>query len=282
MSEALRGQVAIVTGGSRGIGLAIATALATEGVAVALVARSREAVEAAARNILATGAGAIPLAADVTDQGAVAWIVEETVRQLGPIDLLVNNAGAGSTAAVGPVWDVDPEVWWRDVATNLRGSFLCARAVLPGMLARHRGRILNVVSGLGIHTHPESKPTPYASAYSSSKAATIVLTENLAAMTQDHGVRVFALRPGFVRTKLTEEGAQSTAGRQWLPEFQAMLDSDRLVPPERAARWAVFLASGEADDLSGRVFNATHDSNTLGGRSTEIRREGKYLLRLCE
>ena len=280
MSEALRGQVAIVTGGSRGIGLAIATALAAEGAAVALVARSREAVEAAARNILDTGAHAIALAADVTDQGAVAWIVEETVRQLGPVDLLVNNAGLA--AAVGPVWDVDPEVWWRDVTTNLRGSFLCARAVLPGMLARRRGRILNVVSSFGIHTHPESKPTPYASAYSCSKAATIVLTENLAAMTQDHGVRVFAFRPGFVRTALLEDGARSPAGRQWLPELQAVLDSDRLVPPERAARWAVFLASGEANDLSGRVFNATHDSNTLGGRSNEIRREGKYVLRLCE
>ena len=130
MAEPLRGQVAIVTGGSRGIGLAIATALAAEGVAVALVARSRETVEAAARNILATGARAIALSADVTDQGAVAWIVEETVRQLGPVDLLVNDAGLA--AALGPVWDVDPEVWWRDVTTNLRGSFLCARAVLPG------------------------------------------------------------------------------------------------------------------------------------------------------
>ena len=280
MAEPLRGQVAIVTGGSRGIGLAIATALAAEGVAVALVARSRATVEAAAGNILATGARAIALSADVTDEGAVAWIVEETVRQLGPVDLLVNNAGLA--AALGPVWDVDPEVWWRDVTTNLRGSFLCARAVLPGMLARHRGRILNVVSSFGIHTQPESKPTPYASAYSSSKAATIVLTENLAAMTQGHGIRVFALRPGFVRTTLLEEGARSPAGRQWLPELQAVLDSDRLVPPERAARWAVFLASGEADDLSGRVFNATHDRNTLVGRTDEIRREGRYVLRLCE
>jgi NAD(P)-dependent dehydrogenase (short-subunit alcohol dehydrogenase family) len=271
---------AIVTGGSRGIGLAIATALAAEGVAVTLVARSREAVEAAAQEILATGARAIALSGDVTDQAAVAWIVEETVRQLGPVDLLVNNAGLAT--AIGPVWDVDPEVWWRDVTTNLRGTFLCARAVLPAMLARHRGRILNVVSSFGIHTHPESKPSPYASAYSSSKAAAIVLTENLAAMTHDHGVRVFALRPGFVRTMLLEEGARSQAGRQWLPELQAILDSDRLVPPEQAARWAVFLASGEADHLSGRVLSATYDRDTLARRSDEIRREGRYVLRLCE
>lgn len=280
MAEPLGGQVAIVTGGSRGIGLAIAKALAAEGVAVALVARSQEAVQAAAQDIQTAGARAIPLAADVTDQGAVAWIVEETVRQLGTVDLLVNNAG--SATAAGPVWEVDPETWWHDVTTNLRGTFLCARAVLPGMLARHRGRIVNVVSSFGIHTRPESKPSPYASAYSSSKAAVIVLTENLAAMTQAHGVHVFALRPGFVRTALLEEGARSPAGRQWLPELQKMLDSDRLVPPEHAARWVKFLASGEADTLSGRVFTATYDMGTLVERSAEIQREGRYLLRLCE
>lgn len=280
MAEALRGQVAIVTGGSRGIGLAIAKALAAEGVAVALVARSQEAVGAAAKSIQAAGARAIALSADVTDQGAVARIVEETVRQLGPVDLLINNAG--SATAVGPVWEVDPDTWWRDVTTNLRGTFLCARAVLPGMLARHRGRIVNVASSFGVHTRPESTPPPYASAYSSSKAAVIVLTENLAAMTQAHGIHVFALRPGFVRTALLEEGAQSPAGRKWLPELQVLLDSDRLVPPEHAARWAVFLASGEADSLSGRVLSATYDMETLVGRSDDIRREGRYLLRLFE
>lgn len=280
MTEPLRGQVAIVTGGSRGIGLAIAEALAAEGVAVVLVARSHEAVEAAAKKMQAGGARAIPLAADVTDPGAVAGIVEETVRQLGAVDLLVNNAG--SATATGPVWEVDPETWWRDVTTNLRGPFLCARAVLPGMLARHRGKIVNVVSSFGIHTRPESTPSPYASAYSSSKAAVIVLTENLAAMTQAHGVQVFGLRPGFVRTALLEEGARSPAGRQWLPELQAMLDSDRLLPPEHAARWVVFLASGEADRLSGRVFSVTHDMDTLARRSDDIRREGRYVLRLFE
>jgi NAD(P)-dependent dehydrogenase (short-subunit alcohol dehydrogenase family) len=280
MAEALGGQVAIVTGGSRGIGLAIAKALAAECVAVALVARSQEAVGAAAKNIQAAGARAIALSADVTDQRSVAQIVEETVRQLGPVDLLINNAGSAN--AVGPVWEVDPETWWRDVTTNLRGTFLCARAVLPGMLARHRGRIVNVVSSFGIHTRPESRPSPYVSAYSSSKAAVIVLTENLAAMTQAHGVHVFALRPGFVRTALLEEGAQSPAGRQWLPELQVVLDSDRLVPPEHAARWAVFLASGEADSLSGRVLSVTYDMETLVGRSDDIRREGRYVLRLFE
>src|SRR5713226_7115572 len=104
MAEPFGGQVAIVTGGGRGIGLAIAKALAAEGVGVALVARSEAALQTAAQNIQASGGRAIPLSADVTDQRAVAWIVEETVRQLGPVDLLINNAGSASAAAAGPVW----------------------------------------------------------------------------------------------------------------------------------------------------------------------------------
>src|SRR6516164_9556091 len=157
MTEPLRGQVAIVTGASRGIGLAIAEDLAAKGAAVALVARSQKTVQAVAQNIQTAGARAISLKADVTDPGAVTWLVEETVRQFGPVDLLVNNAG--SATALGPIWEVDPETWWHDVTTNLQGTFLCARAVLPGMIARHRGRIVNVVSSFGIRTHPESKPS---------------------------------------------------------------------------------------------------------------------------
>src|SRR5215471_3229678 len=158
MAETLKGQIAIITGGSRGIGLAIAQAFAAEGIAMALVARSAEAVRMASETIQGAGGRAIPLSADVTDKRAVDWVVEETVRQLGPVDLLINNAGSASAA--GPIWEIEPETWWKDVTTNLLGTFLCSRAVLPGMIARHRGRILNVVSGLGIHTHPESKPTP--------------------------------------------------------------------------------------------------------------------------
>jgi NAD(P)-dependent dehydrogenase (short-subunit alcohol dehydrogenase family) len=280
MAEVLKGQVAIITGGSRGVGLAIAKALATEGVAMALVARSTAAVHEASETIRATGGRAIPLPGDVTDQRTAARIVDETIRQLGPVDLLINNAGSAS--AIGPIWEIDPSAWWNDVTTNLFGTFLCSRAVLPGMIARHHGRIINVVSSLGLHTRPESTPTPYASAYSSSKAAAIVFTANLAAMTHSHGIRVFGLRPGFVRTALLEEGARSAAGQQWLPELQALLDSGRLVPPEAAARWATFLASGEADDLSGRVLDATYDMTSVVPRTEEIRREGRYVLRLVE
>ena len=281
MAERLKGQVAIITGASRGIGFAIAQAFAAEDIAVALVARSEATVRTASETIQRTGRRAIALPADVTDPRAVDSIVDETVRRLGPVDLLINNAG--SARALGPIWEVAAEDWWQDVSTNLLGTFLCSRAVLPGMISRQHGRIINIVSAFGIQqTRSGSTPTPYASAYSSSKAAVMILTQNLAAMTQAHGVRVFGLRPGFVRTAMLEDSARSPAGKQWLPEIQAILDSGRLVPAELAARWVTFLASGAADDLSGRVFSATYDMETVLARGDEIRREGQYALRLIE
>ena len=122
MTEGLKGQVAIITGASRGIGLAIAQALAAQDIAVALVGRSEATVQAASETIQKIGGRAIALRANVTDQRAVDSLVEETIRRLGPIDLLINNAGSG--AAVGPIWEVSPENWWQDVATNLLGTFL--------------------------------------------------------------------------------------------------------------------------------------------------------------
>src|SRR5438105_2771932 len=277
MQTDLSGQVAMVTGASRGIGLAIANALAAAGAGVALVARSQDALDAAADNIRAGGGRAVALAADVSDQRAVDWMVEETKRQLGPIDILVNNAA--TARSIGPLWEVDPEVWWDEISTNLKGPFLCARAVLPGMVERRRGRIINVVSTLGIRTEPDSDENPFASAYTVSKAALMILTDCLATMTRAHGVQVFGLRPGFVRTAMLVEGAASPAGRQWLPELQEGLDVGEGVPPERAARMVTFLASGEADMFSGRVMSIRDEMETLPLRAEEIRREGRYVLR---
>src|SRR5439155_18741428 len=146
-------------------------------------------------------------------------------------------------------------------------------------VARRRGRIINVVSTLGIRTEPDSEENPYASAYSVSKAALIILTDNLATMTRAHGVQVFGLSPGFVRTALLVDGAGSPAGRRWLPELQEGLDLREDVPPDHAAHSVVFLASGKADMLSGRVFSIRDDMEGLPLRAEEIRREGRYVLR---
>jgi NAD(P)-dependent dehydrogenase (short-subunit alcohol dehydrogenase family) len=276
----LVGQVAIVTGSGRGIGRAIARALAAAGAAVTVTARSADQVATTVAAIDAQGGRALAVPADVTDARAVQHLVAATERHFGPVDLLVNNAGSNS--ALGPLWEVDPEDWWHDVTTNLRGTMLCTHAVLPGMLARRRGRIINVASVFGIPTGPGTTPSPYASGYSSGRAGVLLLTAHLAATTREYGVYVFALGPGIVRTAQTEHILQSPAGQKWLPEMQAVFAAGRDLSPERAAQQAVFFASGRADGLTGRMVRAAYNLEELVSHIKEVQRDDRYVLRFCE
>src|SRR5262249_47406851 len=156
--------------------------------------RSADQLAQTVADITAAGGRSIAIPADVTDRSAIERAVARVERQLGPIDLLVNNAGVGGP--IGPLAESDPDEWWRCVEVNLKGPLLCSRAVLPGMLARRRGRIVNIASGAGTH------PIPNLSAYVTSKTSLIRLTENLAAETEPSGVRVFAVQPGTVRTAM--------------------------------------------------------------------------------
>jgi len=230
MAVDLSGQAALVTGGSRGVGQAIAEALEAAGARVHTFSRS---------------AGV-----DVTDREAV----ERGVADFGPLDLLVNNAG--TLDAVGPVWDVDPDAWLRDLESSLLGAFNCARAVLPGMIERGRGRIVNVSSGVA------TRPYPYGSGYAAAKAGLISLTQSLAAETSEHGLAVFAISPGFVWTAMTESLRDSPEGRRWFPGFGSPDPNE----PERAGELVVRLASGEADALSGQFIHVRDDLNELLNR----------------
>lgn len=170
--EASRSQDAVVTGGGRGIGRVIAQQLAAAGVAVAIVARTSDQLEQTASLIKTAGGSVSAWAADVTDEKRINEIMAAVEESSGPITLLVNNAGRSSSS--GPVWEGDPDEWWRDVEVNLRGPFLCTRAVLPGMISRRKGRIVNIASNVGI------RPAPYATAYSCSKAALLRFTDSVA------------------------------------------------------------------------------------------------------
>src|SRR5262249_39565144 len=151
----------------------------------------------------------------------------------------------------------DPDDWWRCQEVNLRGPLLCSRAVLPGMISRRRGRIINVASGAG------TRAIPHLSAYVVSKAALIRLTENLAAEVREQGICVFAIQPGTVRTAMAEEALQSPAGQRWLPWFRDVFAQGLDVSPEPATRLVLYLASGQADALSGRFFDAAGDVEGL-------------------
>jgi NAD(P)-dependent dehydrogenase (short-subunit alcohol dehydrogenase family) len=249
----LAGTVALVTGGGRGIGASIARELTGAGARVAVAARTREQVQEVADEV-----GGLALELDVTDAAAVERAVAETQRELGPIDLLCANAGIGGPD--GKPWEVDPADWWRTFEVNVLGVYLCARAVIPGMLERGRGRI--VVTGSGAGYLPGASNT----AYTSSKAAANRFAETLAKALEDTPLRVFLISPGLVRTEMTEGNFPDDAA--W-------------TPPELAPRLVRVLASGRADALAGRYIHAEHDDvEDLIRRADEVRERDLNAVRL--
>ena len=265
----LQGRVAFVTGAGRGIGRAVALALAQAGAHVAALARTQPEIEETAALINNSGA-AQAFAVDVTDTSGVLRAMENIEAALGPVDVLVNNAG--QLGRVGPFVESDPGEWWRVLEVNLRGPMLCTQAVLPGMIARGRGRIVNVATGV--------MPYPYLSAYVTSKTALVRFSEILAAETRPRGVHVFAISPGTTRTAMSEHSLTSEEGRRWIPWFERIFTEKLDVPIERPVQLVVALASGRADALSGRLLTVFDDLDTLLSRSTEIERGGLYSLRV--
>jgi NAD(P)-dependent dehydrogenase (short-subunit alcohol dehydrogenase family) len=260
--------VALVTGASRGIGRATALALADAGCGVGLLARSREALEETRVLVAGRGVGAASTAADVTDPEAVECAVAEVERKLGPVDALVNNAG--SLRAIGPLWEVEAGDWWADVHTSLGGAFATCRAVVPGMVERRAGRIVNVVS------YSAARPAPYESGYAAGKAALASLTEALATSLAEYGVQAFSVAPGFTSSEMTRHLVESEAGRRWLPEA----GTGRVVAAVQSAELIAALALGAADELTGRFLHTLDDLETLLARLDEIRRDDLYALRL--
>jgi NAD(P)-dependent dehydrogenase (short-subunit alcohol dehydrogenase family) len=255
--------VALVTGGGRGIGQGIALRLAKEGWAVAVTARSADQLQQTAQ--LAQGR-MIAVAADVSDPNSVKAMAREVKEKLGSVTLLVNNAGAAGP--LGPFWENDPDDWWRCQQVNLRGPMLCCREILPDMIAGRAGRIINVVSGAGC------QPFADMSAYVTSKTALIRFSEQLALELEPHGVSVFPIRPGIVRTAMVEDA------RHRLPFVQQMLDDGMAVTPDVVADLVLLLASGRADALSGRMFSVDEDVEEIVSRAAEVRRDELYTLRV--
>jgi 3-oxoacyl-[acyl-carrier protein] reductase len=225
----------LVTGASRGIGRALAESLAQAGFRVGLVARDTSRLREVADAITAQGGVVATAAADATDPQAVTAAVATVESALGPVSLLVNNAGTVDAAEV-PAWEADPDGWWRVLETNLRGPYLFSQAVLPGLRDRG-GRIVNI-TGMVL------KAVPGYSAYCVSKAALSRLTESLA----QSGVLVFDVSPGTVLTDLTA-GMPMFADRS-PAEFVTMDD---------ILRFVLTIASGRFDRLTGRYFHAQHD-----------------------
>jgi NAD(P)-dependent dehydrogenase (short-subunit alcohol dehydrogenase family) len=272
MSDKKLGGVALVTGAGRGLGRAFALGLAGSGMRVAAVARSADQVGETVRLIEEAGGTALALAADISDPAQVAGTARTVRERLGEVDLLVNNAG--SSGPIGPGWEVDRGEWWRCFEVNVRGAFLCCGETVPGMVARGSGRIVNVASGAG------TIGIPYISAYVSSKAALIRFSETLGAELKSAGVRVFSIQPGTVRTAMAEQVLRSPEKMRWMPWFQKIFDAGEDVSTDPATALVLYLASGAADELSGRFFIVPDDPARVVEHAQRIHEEDLYLLRM--
>lgn len=268
--------VILITGGGRGLGRAFALALAKTGAKVAVTARTGTELAETVQLITQEGGHGLALPADVTDGDAIAQVVAAVENQLGPIDVLINNAGV--LRALGEVAAVEPDEWWREVEINLRGPYLCSRAVLPGMITRKSGRIINVASGAGLHA------VWYGSAYCTGKAALIRLSEAMALETRAHGITVLAVDPGTVRTPMNDYvltsprvAAMALPVQEWFRELYAAGDD---TPLEQTVAFMVDLVSGRADVLSGCFVSVGDDLDALLADAAAIEEEQKRMLRL--
>ena len=244
------GQVAWVTGAGRGIGRATALALAKQGAAVALVSRTQNEVEQVAAEIQARGGTALASLLDVSNWDMVNWTAQQIAGNLGPIDMLINNAGV--LDPMGKVWEADPEQAGRLFDINLSGAYYCMRSVLPDMVQRGRGVIVNVSSGAAISAAQGW------SAYAASKAGLDHLTRNVAVDLQGTGVRVYSLHPGMVETRM-QETLRSSPPDQLPPDrrqyFITQKEAGKVLPPEVPARTMLWLCSAQCDLENGAVVS---------------------------
>jgi 2-deoxy-D-gluconate 3-dehydrogenase len=239
---ALAGRVALVTGASRGLGRAIAEALAGAGAAVACTGRTAAEVEATAANIRARGGRAHAFPLDVTRSEQIAAVVGAAETALGPADILVNNAGV--TFEKKTV-DVTDEEWDRVLATNLTAMFRCARAVAPGMIARGRGKIVNVGSMYGV-----IGVARYA-AYCASKAGVDALTRSLAVEWARHGIQVNCVAPGYMNTEIPRAALADPRTREL---FLSKIPARRIGEPDEIGPLVVYLASPASAFMTGQTL----------------------------
>lgn len=252
-------QVVLITGGSRGLGLAFAQAFAEADARIAITGRSPDALQQALAQLNRPPKQIHAVCADVTDQQEAEHVIATIEDQLGPITVLINNAG--QFRALGPIGVVDPALWWREIEINVRGPFLYAHAIVPRMRARRGGRIINVASAAGLGT------IPLASAYNVSKTALIRFSETLAQETRADGVHVFAIHPGTVRTPMNWYVHDSPEVAQQAPEiqrwFRQLYAEGQDTPIEKAVELVVRIAAGHADTLSGWYLSVDDDLDAL-------------------
>ncbi|WJI14469.1 3-hydroxybutyrate dehydrogenase [Pseudoxanthomonas winnipegensis] len=256
MTQSLQGQVAVITGAASGIGKALAQTLARAGVRVAIADLNQAGAQATAAQIQAEGGQALGVAMDVTDEAAVDAGIDRVVQELGPVDILVANAGV---QIVHPIQDFPFADWKKLLAIHLDGAFLTTKAVLPGMYARKRGTVIYMGSA---HSHEAS---PLKSAYVTAKHGLLGLSRTLAKEGGPHGVRSHVICPGFVRTPLVEKQIPEQAASLGISEEEVikrvMLGNTvdaTFTTVEDVAAMVKFLCEYPSNALTGQSFLVSH------------------------
>lgn len=251
IETSLRGKKAVVTGGGRGIGAKVVRALADQGVSVVASARSVSEIEELADEIRNQGGEAWAVPCDVTNPEQVARLAESARKHLGQVDILVNNAGIAASA---PLKRIQLEDWNRIFAVNVTGTFLCTQALLPAMVERRWGRVINIASIAGL------AGAAYISAYSASKHAVVGFTRCLAAEVAPSGVTVNAVCPGYVETDMVTQSVARIIEKTGISEEKArgsivkMNPQDRILDPEEVAYQVVCLCDPRARGVNGQTI----------------------------
>ncbi len=240
-AQTLVGKTAIVTGAGRGIGRALALALAREGADVALGARSADQLESVAHEVESLGRRALVVPTDIIDSAAVRRLVDRTLEGLGRLDILVNNSG---TIDSSPLLDQDPADWDRVFDTNVRGTYLATREAGRHLVAQGSGKVVNVASNFAF------KGVPGHAAYCASKAAVVSFTRTMAVEWARHGVQVNALAPGYFATDLT---ASLRADQEAESAVLRSVPARRMGEPDELASWLVLMAGPASDFMTGET-----------------------------
>ena len=249
MTKILDNKTVLVSGAGSGIGRALALELARHGGRVACCGRRKDRLEETVSLIEAEGGSGLAVSADITERPGVLRILEIIRQTFGEVDLLFNNAG--SFNSIAGVYESDPEVWWRDVEINLRGSFLLIQGVLPAMMARDSGIIINMNGGRPVG----------GSGYACGKAGLMELTRilNEELRMENSKVLVYSAGPGLVRTEMTELQADTEAGRRWIPSTAESFESGKLRQPEDIAQATIKLLELASLENSGKSYNPGTD-----------------------
>ncbi|MDQ1253739.1 MAG: hypothetical protein QG646_2928 [Euryarchaeota archaeon] len=269
----LKGKVALITGGGRGIGQAIALTFAREGASVALASRTPSELAETVSKVKELGGDAVSAKADVSQINDVNRLIAYVIEKYSQIDILVNCAGI--FGPIGPLVKNDPAKWIETININLIGTVLCCRAVLPYMMAQKSGKMINLSGGGAASPHPNF------SAYGTSKAAIVRFTETLSQELKEFNIQVNAIAPGGIATRLQDEviAAGDLAGKEALA-YAKKIKSSGGTSLDKPAELALFLASNESCGLTGKFISAVWDDwQKFGGHIPEISSSDLYTLR---